>query len=70
VNDLLTATIYDHQPGVCAVPQRLLGNQVSGNFVIEWEGIRRRHNGSIVAFEPNKRYPSRTGGYSYSVNPE
>ena len=36
--------VHDHQPGVCAMAERLLGNQVSRYFVVEWEGAGGRHD--------------------------
>ncbi len=45
VLDLLPMAVDDHQPGVCAMAERLLGDQLPGHFVVEWEGVGERHDG-------------------------
>ena len=52
VKDLLPTTVYDHQAGVCAVPERFLGHQVLRHFVIELEGVGGVTMASIVASPP------------------
>jgi len=45
MQDLLPMAVHDHQPGVCAMAERLLGNQVSRHFVVEWKAAGGRHDG-------------------------
>jgi hypothetical protein len=37
--------VHNHQPGVCPMAERLLGDQAPGHFIIKWEGIGELHDG-------------------------
>ncbi len=43
--DGLSWAVNDHEPRVRPMAERLLGHQVTGHLVIEWEGSFR-HRGS------------------------
>jgi hypothetical protein len=45
MENLPSPAVHDHQPGVGAVAERLLGDQLPRDFKIELEGFWGRHDG-------------------------